>query len=1160
LNNTRTLLKIFTKRLLTSLLILVSIIILTQAGLYLADQGRRGLPVTLMGSLSETAQHSLNYVLQHPSTYLWHKAVTPWYSVLLELFTNSAGLLGLSLVIAAVFGVLIGILAALLRRKNASPVMVLISILGISTPSFLLGMLLWVANINYFKLTGAPPLPPTGFGWDAHLVMPALVLAMRPFAQIMQVTYIAMSEALAQEYIRAAQARGATPRRVIFQHALRNIWIPILTTLSTSLRFSLSSLPVVETFFLWPGIGLTLLQAITANNLPLVTDLVVSLGLLFLVLNLFLDVVYPLLDPRLQRDSQQTEEEEEGGSSLREWLEDFVAVFKPRRKTAEPSSVQVKPIPAELREQVAPFVTTRWDILRSALTNPSLVAGTLVVGLLLVLAIWGPNLVKVSPYETNGVMMIAGKIQAPPFAPSETFPWGSDLIGRDVQAMVLSGGRQTLTLVALAMMARVLLGVLLGMLAGWRQNSWFDRLVQALTAIWAAFPATIFATILILAIGIQKGMGVFVVALCVVGWSETAQYVRSQVIAQKPLLYIEAARSAGARSIEILKRHILPHLLPSIIVLAVMEMGGILMLLAELGYLNIFLGGGFKVEIGETAGMVPMVYYYSDVPEWGAQLANIRNWWRSYPWLAWYPGLCFFLAVLGFNLWGEGLRRFLQESKINLNRFINRYSLGALVVLLAAAGIALRGSTPIETYYSQALQFDEARAVQHIQALTSPDLHGREGGTEDVRLAAEYIAEQMKAAGLQSSTADGNYIFPKGTTSLHIAAPPILQIEDGQTAPLYQQDYKAYISNEVRIGENSGQVVGVAISPAARSTDLPKIKLRSNEFVDKVVLIRQADLPWVQVNTKTGLLVVSEEASLSQKRQLYPMSTAYEYSQDGPAILITPALAERLLAGCGSSLEALSQQAQKADVGNYIQTTPGAQVHLNVPVNEGDVEEKQYSVIGVLPGSGAKQILPNGRGMDSQLIVVSAYFDGLGSEAGKVYPGANDNASGVAEMLELARTLKQGSYEPKKTVIFVAWSPGERGVGFGVNDLLNETGHLGMLSQEVIVELSGVGAGSGQGIALDSGTSFRLEGLITQIGNRLGVPVTNRGRGPHFGFATRGSFSGRSALSVYMSWDGSDQTSHTYLDTVRNIDPEKLRKSGQLSTLLVTLISRESEY
>ena len=147
-------------------------------------------------------------------------------------------------------------------------------------------------------------------------------------------------------------------------------------------------------------------------------------------------------------------------------------------------------------------------------------------------------------------------------------------------------------------------------------------------------------------------MSVFVVALCFVGWGEVMQFVRGQVMAIRPKAYIESAVAVGLRTPRILLSHVLPNLLPALIALAALEMSAVLMLLGELGFVGIFIGGGAFAEL-DVAGAP---YHYSDVPEWGALLSNVRLYSRSYPWTAFYPALAFFVAILGFNLFGEGLR------------------------------------------------------------------------------------------------------------------------------------------------------------------------------------------------------------------------------------------------------------------------------------------------------------------------------------------------------------------------------------------------------------------------------------------------------------------------------------------------------------------------
>ena len=199
--------------------------------------------------------------------------------------------------------------------------------------------------------------------------------------------------------------------------------------------------------------------------------------------------------------------------------------------------------------------------------------------------------------------------------------------------------------------------------------------------------------------------------------------------------------------------------------------------------------------------------------------------------------------------------------------------------------------------------------------------------------------------------------------------------------------------------------------------------------------------------------------------------------------------------------------------------------------------------------------------MDSQVILISAYYDGLGvGPDGTVYPGANDNASGVASMLEMARALKASPYAPKKTVVFVAWSGGERGEGFSVKNVMNAKLGFGTLTVEAVIELSGMGAGTGEAIELAEGSSYRLVQLYQTAAARLGNAVTTRGRDPHFGLPAAIGFGGRSGLTLNVSWDGSDATAHTPQDTVDTIDVEKLRKSGQTTLLTLMVLSRETDY
>ena len=200
-------------------------------------------------------------------------------------------------------------------------------------------------------------------------------------------------------------------------------------------------------------------------------------------------------------------------------------------------------------------------------------------------------------------------------------------------------------------------------------------------------------------------------------------------------------------------------------------------------------------------------------------------------------------------------------------------------------------------------------------------------------------------------------------------------------------------------------------------------------------------------------------------------------------------------------------------------------------------------------------------GMDSEVVMVSAYYDGLGvGPDGTLYPGANDNASGVATLLELARALKDSPYRPNKTVLFVAWAGGERSEGLSVVNVMNaRPGGLDLTVTEVI-ELSGVGAGSGNAIALGEGSSYRLVRLFQSAAEKYNVSTTTRGRGPHYGRQAAPGFGDRKAFTLLLSWDGSDAVSHTPADTPKIIDPAKLSEVGRSTLLTLFVLSRESSY
>jgi peptide/nickel transport system permease protein len=219
--------------------------------------------------------------------------------VLGESYVNSMGLLGVALLFATAAGILIGCIAAIGSRPAIAYPMLTLTLLGISAPSFFVGLLLQVGEIAYLRTFGQRLVRIAGFGWDfEHMLLPVLVLSARPLAYLTRSTYVSLQHAMQEDYMRTAYAKGLSLPRAVLRHAARNMAVPTLTAVGVSFRFSLSTLPIVEFFFAWPGLGRTLLLAIDQRQTSMVVALASALGLTFLVINLVLDLLYRVVDPR----------------------------------------------------------------------------------------------------------------------------------------------------------------------------------------------------------------------------------------------------------------------------------------------------------------------------------------------------------------------------------------------------------------------------------------------------------------------------------------------------------------------------------------------------------------------------------------------------------------------------------------------------------------------------------------------------------------------------------------------------------------------------------------------------------------------------------------------------------------------------------------------
>jgi peptide/nickel transport system permease protein len=199
-----------------------------------------------------------------------------------------------AIVVAVVFGGLTGIVSAVKRFSAFDNVSMLVSLVGVSMPTFFLGLLLMLVFSVYLGW-----LPLAGKETWFHLILPAITLGTPSAAVVSRLTRSSLLEVLQQDYIRTARAKGLAEVVVISSHAIRNALIPVVTVIGLQLGYLLGGAVVTETVFAWPGIGRLIVQSILARDFPVVQAAVLILAITFVLLNLLTDLFYRVLDPRI---------------------------------------------------------------------------------------------------------------------------------------------------------------------------------------------------------------------------------------------------------------------------------------------------------------------------------------------------------------------------------------------------------------------------------------------------------------------------------------------------------------------------------------------------------------------------------------------------------------------------------------------------------------------------------------------------------------------------------------------------------------------------------------------------------------------------------------------------------------------------------------------
>ncbi len=216
-------------------------------------------------------------------------------SIIAMKFPVSARVGGISVLVALILGIPLGSIAALKRGKAADSVISVIATCGIAVPSFVICTVLM-----YFLGVKLGLLPTMGLQSAKHYIMPVIALSFYPTAYIMRLMRSSMLDVLGQDYMRTARAKGLAGGKILFKHALRNAILPVVTYVGPMLAYTITGSFVVEKIFVIPGLGGEFITAINGRDYTLIMGTTIFLATLVIVMNVLVDIVYKIVDPRIK--------------------------------------------------------------------------------------------------------------------------------------------------------------------------------------------------------------------------------------------------------------------------------------------------------------------------------------------------------------------------------------------------------------------------------------------------------------------------------------------------------------------------------------------------------------------------------------------------------------------------------------------------------------------------------------------------------------------------------------------------------------------------------------------------------------------------------------------------------------------------------------------
>jgi peptide/nickel transport system permease protein len=775
--------------------------------------------------------------------------------------------------------------------------------------------------------------------------------------------------------------------------------------------------------------------------------------------------------------------------------------------------------------------------------NYPLIIGSIFLLILFVTSVYPDLLATADPYgkqrlEFNSSGTGETSFMVPPVKPSKEYPWGTDHLGRDVKSLIIYGCKVTMAMAVFSALGRLLIALPLAISAAYKNkvSIWF---IKQFNIIFSAFPLIVVVIILSsmqLFVDILKDEKLIVALLLIIfGWSKLSYILMqkaNEILSQE---FIEGEIAIGKSRLEIALQNVLPHLIPTLIMLFFLEVALVLQTMAQIGIFGMIAGGGYYNAEGEIN--VPFAF------DWSSLLVFTYMFFGTDKmYLVIFPAAAFAFSIIGFNLFGEGLRIEFEKrtsrvitvirripsyiSPFRLIYEINNFSKFKRTVYTKIICYTLVLAIVFFPQAPSLYKFNAEEAFNNIETLSSDKYMGRLAGTPENKEIAEYIKTEMESYGLKPF--DGQYIHEfEIARSINIknAKLKVVNSISGDKEFEFRKDY--YVTSPINFS-GEFEVVKLDVNVLYEMNQVQREALIASGFDNKLVMINiYGNMDFKVLNTVLQFIV------LKVKPRAIIFLDGWEV--EGTAskhVIINKVFTNTAVISVSK------------DTGDELQRLGNSKIQVSV---EADVykNKKGYNVMGYIPGTDEN--------LKNESIVIGSNFDYLGDDTKLRYPGALE-AGGVAAQLEIAKELAASGIKPKQDIIFAFWD-GSYNENRGSSYFAKKYVAPGKMEKVTYIDIGNLAIKKEKTLLMDTSRIFPKNKNAQTYIKILKDNARRQGINLDYGSVNSPvmlDLNSKVIQSLMISNTDKDRISTTSKETIDMLDKKRYKKIGQM--LLDTII------